>query len=192
MFSYRYMLMNMSGLASHEDSLAKNKLFSQGCSMYAREMEMQMHMFDAMYAPSDKLTLMGMLMYQRNTMDGTMKMESMNGISGGMQMPTQMKHSMQSDGLGDVRLSGLYKVADLGHATVHLNLGLSAPTGSNDEKNDGMPMAYPMQLGSGTWDVLPGVTYNVHTADMSWGAQVGGIIRTGYDNGYSLGHVGQA
>ena len=192
MFSYRYMLMNMSGLASHEDSLAKNKLFSQGYSMYAREMEMQMHMFDAMYAPSDKLTLMGMLMYQRNTMDGTMKMESMNGISGGMQMPTQMKHSMQSDGLGDVRLSGLYKVADLGHATVHLNLGLSAPTGSNDEKNDGMPMAYPMQLGSGTWDVLPGVTYNVHTADMSWGAQVGGIIRTGYDNGYSLGHVGQA
>ena len=136
-------------------------------------MDMQMHMIGAMYAPSDKLTLMGMLMYSRNTMDGTMKMDSMGE---GMQMPKMMQHSMESDGLGDLRLSGLYQIADLGHARIHLNLGVSVPTGSTDEKNNGMLLAYPMQLGSGTWDMLPGVTYNAQNEDLSWGAQLTGTF----------------
>jgi hypothetical protein len=189
MLSYRYMQMNMSGLATGEDSLSTSELFSQGYSVYAADMDMQMHMIGAMYAPSDKLTLMSMLMYNRNTMDGTMKMDSMGE---GMQMPKMMKHSMESDGLGDLRLSGLYQIADLGHARIHLNLGVSVPTGSTDEKNNGMLLAYPMQLGSGTWDLLPGVTYNAQNEDLSWGAQLTGTFRTGDNNGYSLGHAGRA
>jgi len=187
MLSYRYMHMTMSGLGSGDNGVSMNDLFSQGYSVYADNMDMQMHMIGAMYAPSDKLTLMGMLTYNRNTMDGRMKMEG-----GGMQMLKMMNHSMQSDGLGDLRLSGLYKIADYGCSKIHLNLGLSLPTGSTDKKQDGMLLAYPMQLGSGTWDLLPGVTYNAQSEFLSWGGQVSANIRTGSDNGYSLGNFGQA
>ncbi|MBT7538959.1 MAG: transporter, partial [Gammaproteobacteria bacterium] len=44
MLSYRYMQMNMSGLATGEDSLSTSELFSQGYSVYAADMDMQMHM----------------------------------------------------------------------------------------------------------------------------------------------------
>lgn len=191
MLSYRFMHMTMSGMASGENSLSMKDLFNDGYSVYADDMDMQMHMIGAMYAPSDSLTLMGMIMYNRNTMDGTMKMtDSMSGgMGGGMKM---MKHSMESDGLGDLRLSGLYEIADLGDSRIHLNLGLSIPTGSTNEKHNGMLMAYPMQLGSGTWDLLPGITYNAQTEDFSWGAQLGGTIRLGNNDGYSLGHAARA
>lgn len=59
---------------------------------------------------------------------------------------------------------------------LHFNAGLSLPTGSID-KQDATPMGpnsklpYPVQLGSGTYDLLPGLTYNGQDRDLSWGAQ---------------------
>ena len=49
-------------------------------------------------------------------------------------------------------------------------------------------LGYPMQLGSGTWDLLPGITYLGQSGDYSYGAQVSGVLRIG-DNSrnYSLG-----
>ena len=126
-------------------------------------------------------------------MNGTMKMGDghMGGghMGNGMQL---MDHSMKSDGLGDIRLSGLYQIADFKHSRIHINLGLSLPTGSTDEKNNGMLLAYPMQMGSGTYDLLPGITYNAQTENLSWGAQIGGTIRINKNNGYSLGNAGRA
>ncbi len=77
---------------------------------------------------------------------------------------------------------------------VHLNLGLSAPTGSIDERGDtpvaaNVRLPYPMQVGSGTWDLLPGLTYLGQTDAWSWGAQGVGTVRLGeneYD--YTLGN----
>ena len=207
MLSYRFMHMTMSGMASGENSLSMKDLFNDGYSVYADDMDMQMHMIGAMYAPSDSLTLMGMIMYNRNTMDGTMKMtDSMSGgmgggmrrgkpgiMSGGMgEIILNMKNSMECDGKCELRLTGRYEIADLGDSRIHLNLGLSIPTGSTNEKHNGMLMAYPMQLGSGTWDLLPGITYNAQTEDFSWGAQLGGTIRLGNNDGYSLGHAARA
>ncbi|NDH00517.1 MAG: transporter, partial [Opitutae bacterium] len=72
----------------------------------------------------------------------------------------------------------------------HLSLGLSAPTGSIDEKNaDGNFSGYGMQLGSGTWDFHPAITYLGQTENYSYGAQLGGVIRIGdNDQGYTLGN----
>ncbi|NND54821.1 MAG: transporter, partial [Gammaproteobacteria bacterium] len=48
---------------------------------------------------------------------------------------------------------------------------------------------YSMQLGSGTWDIKPGVTYNGRRDDLTWGAQYVGTIRTGDNSkGYTLGN----
>jgi hypothetical protein len=51
-------------------------------------------------------------------------------------------------------------------------------------------LGYNMQLGSGTVDLLPGVTYTARKDDLSWGAQVSATIRF-YDNkeNYRLGNV---
>jgi hypothetical protein len=48
-----------------------------------------------------------------------------------------------------------------------------------------------MQLGSGTWDFRPSLTYTGHTGDWSWGGQISGIKRleTRNESGYALGDL---
>lgn len=46
-----------------------------------------------------------------------------------------------------------------------------------------------MQLGSGTWDILPGLTYLGESDLFAWGAQVLGTVRFGMnDHDYRLGN----
>ena len=74
-----------------------------------------------------------------------------------------------------------------------LNFGASALTGDIDEKGNTFAMQnaqllYPMQLGSGTWDLLLGATYTGRQNAWSWGSQVLGTARLGdNDNNYTLG-----
>ena len=52
-----------------------------------------------------------------------------------------------------------------------------------------MRLGYPMQLGSGTFDLLPGLTYFVQKDESSWGAQVSSVIRMGENSeNYSFGN----
>ena len=137
-------------------------------------------MFGAMYAPTDDLTLMAMLPYVTKEMDHLTRM--------GVEFTTN------SEGIGDVGLGGLYTVLDRNRKRVHLNLGFSIPTGSIEER-DTTPagpdqiLPYPMQIGSGTFDLRPGVTYLGQSGRWSWGSQASGIIRLGENgNGYRQGH----
>lgn len=51
-----------------------------------------------------------------------------------------------------------------------------------------MRMEYPMQLGSGTYDLLPGITYFAQHGDCSWGGQGIATLRLGRNSAdYSLG-----
>ena len=177
MLSYRFMSMDMEGLldgsssTTAADTVTKYAEYSSA-NMFTKEMTMDMHMFGAMYAVSDKWTLMGMLNY----LDNDMTMQ--NGSS------------MESSGLGDLKFSGLYDLASWDNGRrVHLNVGISAPTGAVDERSAGTILPYGMQLGSGTWDFLPALTFLGQTDNYSWGAQVGGALRMGdNDRDYSLGN----
>jgi hypothetical protein len=100
-----------------------------------------------------------------------------------------------SQGIGDVKLMGLYGIREWGQEKIHLNIGLSLPTGSINEK-DTLPtgrarLPYPMQLGSGTYDFMPGLTYLGQAGDWSWGSQTLATIRLQSDNGndYRLGNA---
>lgn len=181
MVSYRYMTMDMEGLIdgssdiSPSDAATKYDIKMMGMTspmMLPKTMTMDMHMFGSMYAISDKWTLMSMLNYLDN------------------EMTMQNNAKMESDGIGDLKLAGLYDLArwDSGRR-IHLNIGISAPTGSIDEKkSDGSILGYGMQLGSGTWDFHPAITYLAQAENYSYGAQLGGIIRTSdNDRGYTLG-----
>ncbi|MEM6591274.1 MAG: transporter [Cyanobacteria bacterium P01_C01_bin.73] len=178
MLSYRYMFMNMDGNRSSTTSQSPAEVLQQ-FPVTPTRMTMQMHMFGAMYAPTDDLTLMAMVPYIIKEMDHITRM--------GVEFTTN------SEGFGDIGLSGLYTVLNQNRQRIHLNLGLSFPTGSIEER-DATPMGpnqilpYPMQIGSGTFDLRPGVTYLGQAGDWSWGAQAMGTIRLGINaNGYSLG-----
>jgi hypothetical protein len=100
-----------------------------------------------------------------------------------------------SAGVGDLQVLALYTV--LGSATkgnrLIINLGMSFPTGSIDEKNTIMgqtfTLEYPMQLGSGTYDFRPGLTYLGESKKWAWGAETRTALRFGRNgSGYRLGN----
>ncbi|MEM7310297.1 MAG: transporter [Planctomycetota bacterium] len=180
MVSVRYMQMHMDGMRDGTDELSSAEVLGEGFAVTPLEMDTTMLMLGGMYAPTDDLTLMLMVPYLSRSMDH---------VTG-----TGVNFETESEGLGDVRLSGLYNIYDEDGARVHLSLGLSVPTGSTDETDDTPAMAdarlpYPMQLGTGTFDVLPGATYLAQSGDWSWGAQ--GTLRFHLgenDEGYTQGN----
>lgn len=197
MVGYRYMPMHQEGLLDGSDSVSKLATYSSkdtggyGYHNAPKDMDMAMHMVEIMYAPTDRWTLMAMLPYI--TMDMSSELHAHGDAA-------PVPYDMESDGLGDIALSGLFRLTPVN--SVHqaiLNLALSLPTGSITEKDsmphghDGAPMQmrmeYPMQLGSGTYDLKPGLTYTGQGERWSWGAQGIATIRTGEnDEGYTLGN----
>ena len=106
-----------------------------------------------------------------------------------------MMGAMESLGIGDLKVAGLYDLAQWDDGRrMHLKLGLNLPTGSIDEKHtNGNTLGYGMQLGSGTYDFEPAITYLGQTENYSYGAQLGGILRLGEnDQDYTLGNKFEA
>lgn len=180
MFSYRFMRMDMDGNRDGSERLSTDDVFSRGYMVAPTSMTMDMHMFGVMYAPTDQVTFMAMLPYLSTEMDHATRM----GTS----------FTTRSAGFGDVKLSALVGVLDHPGRRVHLNLGVSLPSGSIDERDDtpaarNAKLPYPMQLGSGTYDLLLGATYSGQAQHWSWGGQALATVRTGEnDNQYRLGN----
>lgn len=203
MFSYRFMTMEMEGNRSGSSSISPeeivttvpNRLAGQPMQpptlrVVPTKMTMDMHMFGAMYAPTDYLTTMVMVNYIKNEMDHIT-------FQGGMGTNRLGKFTTKSEGFGDTKVSGLLRIYDNHKHKVHLNLGLSLPTGSITKKDNVLtPMntrpklrlPYGMQLGSGTYDLLPGITYQTYQGKWNLGAQYMATIRTGENSeDYTLG-----
>ncbi len=185
MLSYRFMRMWMEGNRIGTESVDTDRVL-QDFMVAPTEMPMNMHMVGAMYAPSDRVTLAGMFPYVTATMDHVTRM-------GG-------SFTTESTGFGDVKLSALVGLVQEGSTRAHLNLGVSLPTGSIDQMDvtpasapNETQLPYPMQIGSGTVDLMPGLTVLGMGRVGSWGAQLSGTIRTGEnDRDYSFGNVAQA
>ncbi len=178
MLSYRFMRMSMNGSRDGSERQSARSVL-RGFPVTPTDMDMEMHMFGAMWAPSDRVTLMGMLPLVRTDMKHKTR--------------TGRRFTTRAKGLGDIRLTALVRLLERPGHRVHLNAGLSAPTGTISAKDDTpggrVRLPYPMQLGSGTWDLLPGVTYSGHRGRWGWGSQLRGTLRTGRNRkGYRLGH----
>ncbi|TAE33148.1 MAG: transporter [Alphaproteobacteria bacterium] len=185
MVGYHYQHSRTSGYRNGSNKVSNASVMS-AYGEAATEMDMGMHMLEIMYGISDDLTLMVMPQYM--VMD--MTHQSSHG-SGHI-------HDHTTQGLGDTQLTGLYSIYDQEQAgkehKVHVNMGVSLPTGSIDKTfvnhHDRVyPLPYQMQFGSGTFDPIIGATYNGSSHDWSWGAQTLNTIRLGKnDNGYRLGN----
>ncbi|NBC57206.1 MAG: transporter [Bacteroidetes bacterium] len=180
MFSYRYMPMWMDGNISEQDNISNSDIYSN-FMIAPQEMQMDMHMLGLMYGVSDKLTLMLM----GNILSNSMDLRAMNGNT----------FSTESDGFGDLKIRALYQLFNVKKQSLHFNIGLSIPTGDIDQTSatpmsDNAPLAYPMQLGSGTFDPQFGMTYLGQAEQFSWGVQSLYTSRLGdNDNDYRLGNA---
>jgi len=197
MLSYRYMTMSMTDNLDGTKKVSDDEVLAD-FMVAPKSMTMQMHMFGAMYAPSNKLTVGFMLPYIENDMKLVMEMTMDSGM--GMPMSMRTNFETQTKGIGDLKAVALYSLFASDSARVHLNMGLSLPTGSIDEKDatamsngQDIILPYPMQLGSGTYDVMPGITYNGTQESYSYGAQLNAVLRTfSNERDYRLGNRYQA
>jgi Protein of unknown function (DUF3570) len=178
-----------------------------GCNMLPTHMSMSMHMLDLMYAPTNWLTLMLMPQFMDMDMDmlwTSQRQNPMNLTHGHstIEMGSHDRHNTETGGVGDTGLYAMIKLFDRPSHHIHGTLGLSAPTGDtaitykiHDDGNttdmDGGLTHFGMQLGSGTWDFKPSLTYTGKADAFSWGAQAGGTIRMENRNtsGYALGDL---
>jgi Protein of unknown function (DUF3570) len=204
MAGYRYMRSEQAGnmlFGTRTVPLAEanlNGCVDKECAVTPEFMSMNMHMLDLMYAPTDWLTLM--FMPQWMDMDMTMTANENVQITGGHGGHTG--HGHQTGGIGDFGAYALYKAFDHPNHQLTVSIGGTAPTGDVDimlRKTGTNPVYdqrihYGMQLGSGTWDFKPALTYTGNYGDFLWGAQANATVRLENQNesGYSLGDIFQS
>ena len=207
MVSLRYMHMDMSGNRDGTDSLSPGEIATTVPNPFAGnpgmpptlrvvplEMPMKMLMPGVMYGLNDRVTLLAMGMYLENEMEHVT-------YQGGMGTTRLGRFTTESAGWGDTTVGAIIGLDDGAnkHGQVNLGLSLSLPTGSIVETGrvltpmDMQPtlrLPYPMQLGSGTYDLKPSLTARGRSGQWSYGGQVSGTIRLNEnDEGYTLGDV---
>ncbi|MEM9170398.1 MAG: transporter [Pseudomonadota bacterium] len=214
MFSFRYMRMGMEGSRIGTDPVAPetiattvpNRFFGAPgqpptLRVVPTDMTMDMYMLGAMVGLTERVTLMVM---------GQVIEKEMNHLTfAGPAGPDLLgEFQTKSSGFGDTKIAALVGLFDQtktgGVWRAHLNLGLSLPTGSIGERDQILTptgatpsprLPYPMQIGSGTVDLEPGITIVGETDRFAWGAQYRATVRLD-DNeaGYTHGdaHIGTA
>lgn len=188
-----------------DDVIAERGCAPHTCSMKTTDMTMNMYMLDIMYAPTDWVTLMVMPMWMTHDMTmsplrltqhgrgdehGGGHAGGHSGGHGGHSGP----HAHGVDGWGDTIFGPELRLAHGPNYHLQFAPMFSAPTGKVDFKQNGVFTHYCMQLGSGTWDFWPSLTYTGRSDRLTWGAQLLGIVRMEKENesGYWLGDVFQA
>ena len=175
---FSYMNMEMDGNRTGTQSLSTSNVLSQ-YPIAPLSMSMNMAMVGLMYGVTDEISVMAMLPYTRKTMKHQTRM--------GQTFETR------AQGFGDLKIIGGYDIYKSDGQVLELSLGLSLPIGSIDE-TDTTPagpdqlLPYPMQLGAGTYDLQPGLTYTARHERWSTGMQYAAKLRLGEnDEDYSLG-----
>jgi hypothetical protein len=200
MFSYTYMDMYMKGNKIGTKMVDDNTVF-QNYYMAPDNMNMQMHMAMVMYGLTDRITLMGMFNYVINDMNMSMNnagmMEMMQNMPGMVMTGTAADFQMKSktSGFSDTKVYALYSLEDKSKERITVGLGLSLPTGSI--KKTGLTLidsngrqAYPMQLGTGSYSLLPSITYVRQGFAFSWGSSLSADIKLNNNSaGYKWGNV---
>ncbi|MFQ5598179.1 MAG: transporter [Nitrospiria bacterium] len=190
MLGVQYMTMSMDGHLSGTRKLNDNDVLPD-FMVTPTEMTTHMSMIELMHGVSDDLTLMVMVPYLSKSMDHLTR--------------TGMRFKTESQGIGDLKLSGHYTLfgniqRDAFHALPWgphrfiLNFSISIPTGSTDEEdltpNGRQKLPYPMQLGSGTYDPSLGITYLGQSELWAWAAEAAATLRIGRNNNdYRLGNA---
>ncbi len=174
MTSYRASYMEMKGLSNNQGSVSSAQALNSRL-VAPIEMQMGMDMLSAMYGVTDNLTIAAM---------GSFAVKKMNH-----QRRNGTFFERESESVGDIQVNALYKLGKYYDGDMLFNLGLSIPTGSVDERDlNGNRLPYPMQIGSGSYEILPGLSYTKLNNSYSYGGQLNASFKLDTNNnGYKLG-----
>jgi hypothetical protein len=167
----------------------------QLCSRTASNNYSHVSTLELLYAPVNGWTLM----IAPQFVDLHMDQRDLGGgfSSGGIFFPGANGPSLRhtTGGLGDTGVYALTELFASPSQHIDIGIGLNAPTGSVGKRvNTGNDyVGYGLQLGSGTWEVRPSITYGGQADRFSWGAQVSAVKRLQSKNssGYALGDMAQ-
>ena len=164
MFDYKYTRMYMEDMLDTTNTVTAAQAVDPagiyGFTMAPTDMSMDMHMAMIMYHAQNYM-IMGMLHYMSNEMG----MLSIDGTTS----------TMESSGLADTVITATFP----GSKTISYLFGLSIPTGSINERGPMTHLAgvveqdvkypYGMQLGSGSYELKQGISYETAPASSQWG-----------------------
>jgi len=179
MVSYTYGHMAMDGNLDGAKEVSIEQILKK-YPVAPESMDVDMHMICTMRGITTNFTAMVMLPYYFKSMTMVMR----NGT----------RFTTYSDGIGDLQLTGLYSLYRSNVHQLVFSGGLSVPTGSIDARDDtptalNSKLGYTMQLGSGTVDLVPSLTYMGKCDRIHWGAQASGTVRLDENyNDYRLGN----
>jgi len=114
MFSYRYMQMGMNGLRDEDERISRRRVLDD-FMVTPTIMDMKMHMFGAMYAPIDRVTLMVMVPWVELEMEHRTR--------------TGVEFTTRSEGVGDVRAGAMVDLWSSGSTADHHHAAGAEPHG---------------------------------------------------------------
>ena len=179
MIGYHYMKMSMDGMGRGDSKVSTANVLAD-FMVTPTKMTMDMHMVHVMYAPTESLTLALATQYIKNEMDHRTRMGAV--------------FSTQSEGIGDTTIAANYLLPSTSDAVMMVNAGLVLPTGSINKKDFVAPagvvqvLPYPMQLGTGSYQLQGGFTYMATAGNNGYG--VNGQLKVPMDTnseGYRVG-----
>jgi len=193
MVEYKYMNMYMednrvgSSTISDVEAITIGNSLGTNVGATPTQMTMEMHMIHVMRGMTENITAYTMIMLPSLTMD------HIRGPSnpGGPGTPFTTHNS----GFGDLGLGALLRLYSDDDDDLIFNLGASVPTGDIFRTTTiptagalSQPLPYPMRLGSGTFNMRPGITFRRYFCRSSFGVQYQSDHPLGENyRGYSVG-----
>jgi hypothetical protein len=173
MGSYRFSYMKMKGLRNGDDEVSAKDTLNNYMKA-PTEMSMKMHMAGFMYGITDQLTISAMGNFTEK--EGK-NINAMGAVS-----------KRRTADIGDSKVNLSYGFFEEDHGRSQFNLATSLPTGNINKKHDGSRLPYSMQIGSGSYELIPGISHSGHKGNFSYGGQINGTFRlNSNDNDYKLG-----
>lgn len=161
---YRFERVNFRGVWLDNDSLPLAVVL-EAYRVAPLTLERTTHYFGAAYAPTSDLTLLANMSFAQRTR------EQLDGTNDDL-------YVTEIDKLGDLEISGLYRVFDQNGARAHIQVGGLVPVGAFDIQA-AEPLPYDMRPGGGTFAVLPGATAAAQNEFGTVGAQLKGTFYLG-------------
>ena len=180
MLRYRYKSIYMSGMMKKGHNKMTSSEVLGSFMVTPTRMSVQMHMFDVMFGLTRKITIMGMVPYRLLSMDHLTRMGS--------------RFNFRSVGIGDMQLMIHCQLLNRNLDKLTYMATVSLPTGSIHQKDDTpagkeQQLPYVMQLGSGTIDLVNGLTGTLQNDKYQLGGHGMFMYRPGVNrNDYNLGN----
>ncbi|MFC1575816.1 hypothetical protein ACFL5A_04150 [Gemmatimonadota bacterium] len=190
----RYLNLRMNSVGYGTDSLTVSQVWAAGYTVAPSTLVTSGFAVDLMYGVNDRLTVTASGSFARKKMEQWTASSANPGV--------YMFNQTESSGLMDIKLTGIYTAYEGTSARAYVLGGFSIPVGATDAKANAadpdnlagefveVQLPYQQQLGSGTFDFLPGFNVAVQNEKATLGLQGKAVLHLGENSrGWSMGNT---